>query len=332
MPIVGSNYLTTADVRRQSNKDDSIADIIEVLALQTSLMEDAPVMEANSGKQHLTTVRTGIPRPTWRKLYAGVFPTKGTTAQVYENAGYMEDWSETDAKLVEGSKNPQKLRLNDAKSHIMGIGLELEHTLFYGDTDVYPERFNGLNVRYSSKSAPGTGGQIIDAGGTGSNNTSIWFVGWGEMASHLIYPEGSEAGIQRDDKGKQTKELNDGSLYDVYREKFGMDVGLVVNDWRTISRIANINVANLRAGGGGAPDILNLMIDAYYALDKPAMPNRNTVIYVPRMMGAALHKQAFSKVSNNLTYDIIDGKPITRFLGHPIRVSDAILETEARIV
>lgn len=332
MAIVGTNYLTTADVRRQSNKDDTIADIIEVLAMQTSLMEDAPVEEANSGKQMLTTVRTGLPRPTWRKLYAGVFPTKGTTAQVFENAGYMEDWSESDAKLIEQSKNPQKLRMNDAKSHIMGIGHELEFTLFYGDTDVNPERFNGLHTRYDSKSAPGTGGQIIDAGGTGSDNTSIWFVGWGTESAHLFYPEGSQAGIIRDDKGKTTKELPDGSLYDVYREKFGMDVGLAVRDWRAISRIANLDVSDMRAGGVGSPDVLNLMIDAYYALDKPAMPNRKTVIYVPRMLGAVLHKQAFSKVSNNLTYDIIEGKPITRFLGHEIRVSDAILETEARIV
>lgn len=332
MAIVGTNYLTTADVRRQSNKDDTIADIIEVLAMQTSLMEDAPVEEANSGKQMLTTVRTGLPRPTWRKLYAGVFPTKGTTAQVFENAGYMEDWSETDAKLVEQSKNPQKLRMNDAKSHIMGIGHELEFTLFYGDTDVNPERFNGLHTRYDSLTAPGTGGQIVDGGGIGTDNTSIWAVGWGSESAHLFYPEGSQAGIIREDKGKTTKELNDGSLYDVYREKFGMDVGLAVRDWRAIARIANLDVSDMRAGGTGAPDVLNMMIDLYYKLDKPAMPNRKTVFYVPRMMGSVLHKQAFAKVSNNLTYDIIDGKPITRFLGHEIRVTDAILETEARII
>lgn len=331
MAIVGSNYLTLADVRRQSDANDNIADVIEVMALSTSLMEDAPVLEANSGNRHLTTVRTGLPRPTWRKLYEGVMPTKGTTAQVYENTGMMEDWSESDAKLVDMSKNPRKLRANDAKAHIMGMGQELEFTLFYGDTDTNPEKFNGLHTRFNSLTA-GNGGQIVDAGGTGSDNTSIWFVGWGEDSAHLLYPEGSAAGIKRDDKGLQTKELNDGSLYDVYREKFSHDVGFALRDWRVVSRIANLDVSDLRAGGAGAPDVLNLMIDAYYRLDKPAMPSRRTVIYVPRLMGAALHKQALAKVSNNLTYEIIDGRPITRFLGHDIRVSDAIMATEARIV
>lgn len=330
MPIVGSNYLTLADVRRQTNANDDIADIVEILALATPLTEDAPVFEANSGNRHLTTIRTGLPRPTWRKLYEGVMPTKGTTAQVYENTGMMEDWSEVDAKLVDMSKNPRKLRANEGRAHIMGIGQELEQTLFYGNTDVWPERFNGLDMRYNSLSA-GNGGQIVDAGGTGSDNTSIWFIGWGEDSVHLIYPEGSSLGIKRDDKGLQTKELNDGSLYDVYREKFQMDAGLVVRDWRTIARIANLDVSNLQTGVG-APDLIGLMIEAFYRLDKPAMPNRNLSIYVPRTLGAALHKQALAKVSNNLTYDIIEGKPMTRFMGYPIRVSDSILTTEARIV
>lgn len=329
MPIVGSNYLTLADVRRQTNANDDIADIVEILALATPLTEDAPVFEANSGNRHLTTIRTGLPRPTWRKLYEGVMPTKGTTAQVYENTGMMEDWSEVDAKLVDMSKNPRKLRANEGRAHIMGIGQELEQTLFYGNTDVWPERFNGLDMRYNSLSA-GNGGQIVDAGGTGSDNTSIWFIGWGEDSVHLIYPEGSSLGIKRDDKGLQTKELNDGSLYDVYREKFQMDAGLVVRDWRCVSRIANLDVSDLRGGTG--PDLIGLMIEAFYRLDKPAMPNRNLSIYVPRTLGAALHKQALAKVSNNLTYDIIEGKPMTRFMGYPIRVSDSILTTEARIV
>lgn len=329
MAIVGSNYLTLADVRRQSNANDDIADIVEVLALATPLTEDAPVFEANSGNRHLTTVRTGLPRPTWRKLYEGVMPTKGTTAQVYENSGMMEDWSEVDAKLVDMSKNPRKLRANEARSHVMGIAQELEQTLFYGNTDVWPERFNGLDMRYNSLSA-GNGGQIIDAGGIGTDNASIWFIGWGEDSVHLIYPEGSSLGLKRDDKGLQTKELNDGSLYDVYREKFSMDAGLVVRDWRTVARIANIDVSEQKAGTG--PDLLNLMIDAYYALDKPAMPNRNLRIYVPRTLGAAFHKQALAKVSNNLTYDIIEGRPITNFMGYPIRTSDSLLTTEARIV
>lgn len=329
MATVGNTFLTLADLRRQQNKDDTIADILEIMAQQNDMYADAPVEECNSGDEHLTTIRTGLPEPTWRKLYQGVQPTKGTTTQVKDSTGYLEDWSEVDAKLVEKAKNPQKFRMNAAKAHLMGIAQHVAETVIYGNTDTHPERFMGLAPRYNDLSAP-NGNQIIDAGGTGSDNTSIWFVTWGSESVHLLYPEGSQAGIRRDDKGVQTKELGDGSLYDVYREKFSQDIGLSVRDWRSVARIANIDVTQL--GGSSAPDLIDLMIDAYYALDNPGMRSGNTVIYASKTIAAALHKQAMQQKNVNLTLEQFDGRPVTAFLGHQIRRSDAIMETEARVV
>lgn len=329
MATVGTTFLTLADLRRQQNKDDTIADILEIMALQNDMYADAPVVEANSGDEHLTTIRTGLPSPTWRKLYQGVQPTKGTTAQVKDSTGYLEDWSEVDAKLVEKAKNPQKFRMNEARAHLMGIAQHVAETIIYGDTDVNPERFMGLHPRFNDLNAP-NGNQIIDAGGTGSDNTSIWFVTWGENSVHLLYPEGSQAGLKRDDKGIQTKELSDGGLYDVYREKFSQDVGLSVRDWRSVARVANIDVSDL--GGQNGADLIDKMIDAYYRLDNPGVRTGNTVIYTSRTIAAALHKQAAAKASNQLTLETFEGRPVTSFLGHPIRRCDAILETEGRIV
>jgi len=315
------------------NKDDTIADIIEVMAKQLDMLSDAPAVECNSGDEHLTTIRSGLPAPTWRKLYQGVQPTKGTTTQVKDSTGYLEDWSEIDAKLVEKAKNPQKFRMNGAKSHLMGIAHAIGETVIYGDTDVNPERFTGLEPRYNSLTAP-NGNQIIDAGGLNSDNTSVWFVGWGENGTHLLYPEGSPLGIRRDDKGMQTKELADGSLYDVYREKYAQDIGLSVNDWRNNARIANIDVTLLSADPAvdGGPDLIDLMITAYYRLDNPGSGMVNTVIYCSRTIAEYLHKQAMKGKNVNLTLSEVDGRPVVSFLGHPIRRMDSLLETEARVV
>lgn len=331
MATVGNMYPTLSDLKKQEWGDD-IATIIDMLVQYNSMFEDAPMIECNDGGSHLTTVRTGLPTPTWRKLYKGVTPTKGTTAQVKDATGMLEDWSEIDAKLVEKAKNPAKFRLNEAKSHIAGMANALGSTVFYGDTDVNPERFTGLHARFNSLSAS-NGKQIVDAGGTGSDNTSIWFVTWGEESAHLLYPEGSKAGLQRDDKGKTTKELPDGSLYDVYREKFSQDIGLSVRDWRGISRIANIDVSDLRAtASAGGADIINLMIDGYYALQNPNQPNGKTVVYAGKTIQTFLHKQAMNKTNVNLTLDQSQGKPVVSFLGLPIRRDDNILETEGRIL
>lgn len=333
MATIGNTYLSLADLRKQQDKNDEIADIIEIMGQQNDMIADAPTFECNEGNTHLTTVRAGLPEPTWRKLYQGVQPTKGTTTQVRDTTGFMEDWSEVDAKLVEKAKNPQKFRMNEGRAHILGIAHELARTMIYGDTAADPEKFTGLTPRFNSLSAD-NGNQIVDAGGTGSTNTSLWFVTWGEQSCHLLYPEGSPLGIQRKDKGVETKENSDGSLYEVYREKFGMDIGLSVRDWRAVARIANVDVATLTTDAATGADLLDYMVDAYYQLDNPGVANGNTVIYTSRTIAKFLHKQAMNKsnVQLSLSENAAGGQPVVNFLGHPIRRMDALLETEARVV
>lgn len=329
MATVGASYPTLVDAAKMKNADGMIADIVEMLAQNNPIFSEAPAIECNSGEQHWTTVRSGLPAPTWRKLYQGVFPTKGTVRQVKEGTGMAEDWSEIDAKLVEKQKEPQKFRLVEGQAHIQGMGNDAERMLFYGNTATQPEAFLGLAPRFGSLSAE-NGVQIVDAGGTGSDNTSIWFVTWGETSAHLLYPEGSSAGVKRDDKGKSTKEVSDGSLYDVYREKFSLDIGLTVRDWRGVSRIANIDVSDL--AGGSAADLSDKMVDAYYKLQNPDQPNGKTVIYTNKTGLTYLHKQATTKDNVRLTLENYMGRPVVNFLGYPVRRADAILNTEARVV
>jgi hypothetical protein len=331
MATIGNSYLTLADLRRQQNRNDEIADIIEIMGQRNDFMTDAPAIECNQGHEHLTTIRAGLPEPTWRRLYEGVQPTKGTTTQVTDATGYLEDWSEVDAKLVERAKDPQKFRMNEAKAHLQGIAHNVAYNVIYGNTATEPEKFDGLAVRYSSLAAA-NGNQIIDAGGVGSDNTSIWFITWGENACHLLYPEGSPLGLQRDDIGKETKEKSDGSLYQVYREKFSQDVGLSLRDWRQVARIANIDISNLTADASAGADLINLMIDAYYQLDNPGAADGNVVIYASRTIAKFLHKQAMNEKNVRLSIEDYAGRPTTMFLGHPIRRADALLETEARVV
>lgn len=330
MATVGASYLNLADLRRQQNRNDEIADIIEIMGKRNDMLADGPTVECNEGNSHLTTIRSGLPTPTWRRLYEGVQPTKGTTVQVTDATGYMEDWSEVDAKLVDKAKNPQKFRMNEAKAHIQGIAHEFASTVIYGNTATEPEKFDGLATRYSDTQAA-NGNQIIDAAGSGSDNTSIWFVTWGEQTCHFLYPEGSDLGIKRQDKGMQTKEKSDGSLYDVYREKFQQDVGLSVRDWRQIVRIANIDVGDLTADAATGADLIDLMVDAYYQLDNPGAGEGNVVIYASRTIAKFLHKQAMNANNVRLSLEQYEGRPTTMFLGHPIRRQDAILETEAEV-
>jgi hypothetical protein len=69
-----------------------------------------------------------------------------------------------------------------------------------------------------------------------------------------------------------------------------------------------------------------------YKIDNPE--DGAGVWYVNRTIMAILHKQALTKVGAGagLTFDNYQGKPVLMFLGHPVRQSDALLNTEDRIV
>ena len=330
MAGVGNTYLTLVDLFRQTEGDGDIADIIEILAQKDEMIADAPVFECNDGGGHLTSIRTGYPTPTWTALYQGVQPTKGTTTQVRDTTGMLEDWSEIDSRLVKKARNPAKFRMNEGKAHWHGMMNEVASTLWYGNTATDPEKFLGLHYRFNDTTA-GNGGQIVKGDGAGSDNTSIWFITWGENSCHFIYPEGSKGGLQREDFGEDIKENSDGTLYKVFREHFQWDIGLSLRDWRGVARVCNIDVSNLTADASSGTDLIDKMIDAYYKLDNPNQPEGNTVIYAGLTVSKFLHKQAANKSNVHLDLEEFAGKKVTTFLGHPIRRSDAILETEATI-
>lgn len=329
MATVGNTYMTLADVYRQSENSKQIATIIEMLAEMNPILEDARVEECNDGTKHLTTTRTGLPAVTWRRLYEGVQPSKSTTKQVVDSTGMLEAWSEVDAKLVAISPDPKKLRLNEAHSFMEAMNNEMATGIFYHNTQTDPEKFLGLSPRFSDLTAENSS-QIVDAGGTGSDNTSIWFVVWGERTVHLLYPRGSQAGLQREDKGVQTKNNSDGSLYDVYREKYTWDVGLSIRDWRYVSCVRNIDTA-VASFTGGTLDLEGYMIDAYYALRQRRVAGGQAVIYCNSTVKKYLHKRARDKSNVNLTLSDYQGVEILKFLGIPIKECDAILNTEARV-
>ena len=201
--------------------------------------------------------------------------------------------------------------------------------IFYGSKNKNASAFDGLAVRYNklSNKEGEVGYQVINAGGTGNDNTSIYFVTWGDRHTHLLYPKGSKAGLQRTDKGQVTVQDANGRNYEAYRDHFSWDLGLSVRNYRSSARVANISIAGLE---DGSIDILDKMIEAYYRIEEHAT-NGKTVIYANNTIRTFLHKQAMNKKNVNLTIDEAAGKPVVKFLGIPIKPCSEILNTEAKV-
>jgi hypothetical protein len=119
-------------------------------------------------------------------------------------------------------------------------------SIIYGDTTTNKDDVLGLAPRYASKSATiQTSANIIDAGGSGTDNTSVWLVVAGQNTVTGIYPKGSQAGLKQEDLGVIDAFDASNNRFRAYAELWQWKYGLHVKDWRYVVRIANIDVSDL---------------------------------------------------------------------------------------
>ncbi|KWV82517.1 major head protein [Pseudomonas phage UFJF_PfDIW6] len=331
MGILTSTMPTLIDKFNREDSTKKVMKIVELMAKRNDILQDAEYQECNDGSKHKTTMRSGIPEPTWRMFNQGIQPSKSTTVPVLDTTGMMEDYGLVDKALADLSGNADAFRTSENMAKLQGFNNKAARYMIYGNTQAEPQAFLGLAPRYNDKSAE-SGANIVDAGGTGSTNTSIWFVTWGEMSTHLLYPKGSVAGFQHKFLGQQTARADNGGDFEAYRDHFKWDIGMSVRDWRANARIANIDVTQLTRDGATGANIIDLMIDALYRIDNPEQGEGRTIIYANRTIQSWLHKQAMNSKNVNLTLGEYGGKKIPEFLGIPIKRIDAILNTEARVV
>jgi hypothetical protein len=339
MALLAAGQLTLADVAKRLAPDGSVADVAEVLSQSNEVLEDAVFVQANGPTAHRVSIRTGLPAVYYRMINQGVPTSKSTTAQVDETIGILEARSHIDTLLARLNGNTAAFRMSEDKPFMESMAQEMASQMFYGNPGTDPRQFMGLQTRYSLLSA-GNGGNIIDAGGTSTDNASIYLVVWGENGVFMTYPKGSQAGLLQQDLGEESVTDANGNYYQAYRTLYQWQNGLVVQDWRNVVRIANIDVSDLRAGTGtqattAATFIVDLMSRA---LDM--VPNINggrAVFYANRTAMSMLRVQARRGTGSVLAIEAglnQFGQSINemRFLGVPVRKVDQLLSTEARVV
>lgn len=334
MGALSAIHPTMLDFDKRLDPDGTIAQIVELLSMTNEIITDATWIQGNLETGHRTTVRTGIPTPTWRKLYGGVQPNKSTTAQVTDNCGMLEAYAEVDVALADLNGNAPAFRLSEDRAFIEGMNNEFAKTLFYGNEGSTPEAFTGLAPRFNAKSGAANGDNIIlaDASASGSDQTSIWLVCWGANTAHCIYPKGSAAGLKMTDKGVVTVENVDGSngRAEMYRTHYRWDVGLSVRDWRYIVRIANVDTSALTKNASAGADLIDCLAQALEIV--PSLSLGKPVLYCNRTVKSFLRRQIANKVAaSTLTMDQVAGKHVLMFDGIPVHRCDSILNTEAVI-
>jgi hypothetical protein len=249
----------------------------------------------------------------------------------------LEARSEVDKDLAMLNGNTAQFRLSEDTAFLEAMNQTQATTMFYGNPAIEPKSFLGLAARYSSLSAS-NGQNILDAGGTGSDNTSVYLVVWGDNTVYCPFPKGSKAGLIHEDLGEQTVYSGDNRLQ-AYATRYQWKNGLVVKDWRYVVRIANIDISDLFAqtvsqAAGAATALPKMMARAMYRI--PNLSMGRAAFYMNRTVHSGLSVAALDKSSAVLK--INDGlsqfgtaNSYLSFLGVPLRRVDSLINAEARI-
>ena len=336
MATLATSNLTLADWAKRTDPDGRIPIIAELLSQSNEILEDCVFKEGNLPTGERVVIRTGLPGVYWRALNQGIPSTKSTTAQVDEAAGILEARSEVDKDLAMLNGNTAQFRLSEDTAFLEAMNQTQATTLFYGNPGTDPKQFLGLAARYSSLSAANAQ-NILSAGGSGSDNTSVFLVVWGDNTVYCHFPKGSKAGLIHEDLGEQTVYNSDGTRLQAYATRYQWKNGLVVKDWRYVVRICNIDVSDLIAQANtqtaaAATNIVKLMARSLYRIPNMAMGRAafymNRTVHSGLSIAALDKSQYVLKINEGLSQF---GTPYSwlSFLGVPLRRVDAIINAEA---
>lgn len=338
MATLSTGQLTLADWSKRIGPDGKIDPIAELLSQTNDILEDIVFKEANQPTSHVVTVRTGLPAVYWRAYNAGVPTSKSTTAQITEPCAMLEARSHIDAKLLQLNGNSAAFRLSEESAFIEAMGQEMTGKIFNGNVGSDMKTFSGLATRYSSTTA-GNGGNVILAGGSGSDNASMYLIVWGEQTVFCPFPKGSRAGLNQRDLGEESVQDGNGAWYQAARSLFQWDSGLVVKDWRYVVRIANIDVSDWVGVTGtqassAATNLIKLMMRAIARI--PNFSMGRAAFYCNRSIQEGLMIQALEKSQNALAVQEAlsqFGQKMNQltFMGIPVRGVDQLSIAETLV-
>lgn len=336
MATLSTSNLTLADWAKRSDPDGRVPIVAELLSQSNEILDDCVFKEGNLPTGERVVIRTGLPGVYWRALNQGIPSTKSTTAQIDEACGILEARSEVDKDLAMLNGNTAQFRLSEDTAFLEAMNQTQAETLFYGNPGTDPKKFLGLAPRYSDLSADNSV-NILNAGGSGSDNSSVYLVVWGDNTVYCPFPKGSKAGLTHEDLGEQTVYNSDGTRLQAFATRYQWKNGLVVKDWRYVVRICNIDVSDLIGVTGtqantAATSLVKLMARALYRI--PNMSMGRAAFYMNRTVHSGMAISALDKSQSVLAIQeglsqFGSAQSYLSFLGVPLRRVDALLNTES---
>lgn len=344
-----SGLPSIVDWARSREPNGSAAHVAQLLSQCNQMLKDMIWQEANMPLAHKITVGVALPQGTFRAANIGVAFSKALNAQMQFGITELVSYSGVDRSIAELWGDIKTYRYQQDMAHIEGMSQQVSNALIYANEGTSPGQMTGFAPIYNTVNTATAynAANVIDCGGTGSNNASIYYNNWGDVTTYGIFPKGTPSGIVYEDKG-DIRALYDanGNQFEGYTSFFRIKFGLTINDWRYNVRLANIDVTTAGLLGTNPPDLFVYLSRAMGKIpassrrvfnaeetDDPTDPKPGTmpVLYVNRQVQEALDIQAIRDKNVLISMRDYAGAPVVGFRDIPIRIVDALVSNEARV-
>lgn len=330
---VGSTYTLVDLMKMIDPANGRLQFVAQTLARKNPIVREVPILEANQILSHVGNRQSSLPTVYKRAINDGVPKSAHKEVPITAPMSLFETMNQVDEEILRlAGGSAGALRQRKDAAFIEAMAQSVADEIFYGSVGDDVLGFNGLATMFDVSTDYPNGDStwyynVQLGGGSGADTTSIWAVEWGPEKVHLIYPKGTQGGIEINDLGKQlVSGVTTSTQFVAYVTQFKWRCGLFVQDERCVQRIANIETS-------GSSNIFDddMLITALNRLPEMG-ENPNTRIYVNRTLRTQMDIRTKDKTNVNYTSNAdAFGKPLLYFRGVPVQVCDAILNTETAI-
>jgi hypothetical protein len=312
MATVGAKFYNLSDYQSRTKLDGSAAAASNILYKMKPLLDNLVMTECNEVNKHRAFICTNLPTAQPIQVGGGVPVDKSVYTNVVETTGAVGLAHRVYADVLQASNNGAAFRAMDGRNCIESVAAAMENMYINGSRAADTMQFDGLKTRLSTFAGE-LADRVIPGLGTGSVNTSMYFVVSGERLTYGLHPSSFQMGIEANiGPEAYPVELADGRISYVYTDSWKLHGGLMIEDPRSVCRGCNIDVANLKSGTGD-DDLFSLMYDCYSSVKKVLnYGGAKPFILVNPTLLKYLNKQARSNVTfSDLSIESREGVQVT---------------------
>ncbi len=345
MATITPGVFTYTEWALRHDSSGRLSTLVNLLSQENGIMNDSLAVECQSGNAFEFTQVVSLPTIANRSYNQGITATLAGVAKQVQTCAEYADLITLDNSLARLGGQMAELRAQETMLHTQAMTQKVAYDMFYANNATNPTTFTGFSNIYNTvtTSVSQIANNVIDCGGTGSTNASLWLISWGPKQIHTIFPSGLPTGLQMIDRGLQNTYDAGGKVFLGWQHWLQWNLGLAIHDWRYAVRACNIDVTLF--GESTAPDLISIMAAMVYkppvmpagvapvqTSDVPEVTMGRSCFYCNRTVFLALDLQAQNKTNALLTIEQWAGRPTLTYRGIPIRCVDALVNTETRVV